>query len=495
MRFLLDTNVVIALEPTAPEGVEAGTAAALDFAKLAAEGKHELTIHPAIQADLDRDERETRRELRRLLSGRYTELAAPPPVVPMLAQQLGEPVAGSNDWVDNQLLAALADGRVDVLVTEDQGIHRKARRLGLADRVLVVSDAANALRALFDRAPVPPPHVELVGVHLLDRSDPIFESFRSDYREFDGWLQKARTEQRDAWIIRSAESTYAAIAIVQPKKDGKLDLPGKVLKICSFKVQPEAAGLKFGELLLKTIFDHCYANNYGAAYVTAFPRHEALIALFEEFGFVGSDAQTPRGEILLRKRFKPVDADSVADPFEFHVLYGPRALFPDARVFIVPIQPRYHALLFPETEPQRLLLDDPQPYGCAIRKAYLCNSRTQQLRCGDVLLFYKSKSDGKEPTLHEQAIVCVGVVEKVVRSSEAASIAREVGRRTVYRYAEIEAMASRPVLAILFRHAVTLRKPLGLAEILSQRLLQGVPQSIAEVRGEVTTWTISRVLE
>jgi GNAT superfamily N-acetyltransferase len=314
MRFLLDTNVVIALEPTAPDAVEAGTAGALAFAKLASEGKHELAIHPAIQADFERDPRQARRDLRQLLSGRYALLTDPPHVAAELAELLGDPVAGSNDWVDNQLLAALADDRIDVLVTEDQGIHRKARRLGLDDRVLVVSDATNALRALFDTAPTPPPHVELVRGHKLDRGDSIFESFRADYPDFDAWLRKVRTEQRDAWIIRNPAGQYAAVAIVQPKKDGKLDLPGKVLKICSFKVDPDAAGQKYGELLLKTIFDHCYANNYGGAYLTAFPRHDALIALAEEFGFTASDATTPLGEILLRKRSCRPAETSVVPP-------------------------------------------------------------------------------------------------------------------------------------------------------------------------------------
>ena len=498
MRFLLDTNVVIALEPTAPDAVESSTAAAIAFAKLATEGKHELTIHPAIEVDYNRDSHRTRRDLRRLLSGRYALLADPPHVPPKLTALLGDPVAGSNDWVDNQLLAALDDDRVDVLVTEDQGIHRKARRLGLGDRVLVVNDVAAALRALFDTAPAPPPHVELVRGHKLDKHDPIFESFRVDYPDFDAWLRKVRTEQRDAWVIRTPTGQYAAIAIVQPKKDGKLDLSGKVLKICSFKVQPEAAGQKFGELLLKTIFDHCYANNYGGAYLTAFPRHEGLIALAEEFGFVASDAATPRGEVLLRKRFVPPDGDGEGDALAFHIQYGPRALHRDAPTFIVPIQPRFHGLLFPETEPLRLPFDEPQPYGNAILKAYLCHSMIKQLQPGATLLFYKSRSTrgGAGSSRNEQSIQCIGVVERVVRSTSAETIAREVGHRTVYRFAEIEAMIrDRPILAILFRHAIILKKPIRLTELRAHDLLGGVPQSIAQVRTTALEWTRARILE
>lgn len=497
MRFLLDTNVFIALEPTATDAIEPGTVGALAFAKLASEGGHVLAIHPAIQADIDRDPRQPRRDLRQLQSGRYAVLDDPPEVPVALADHLGDPVAGSNDWVDNQLLVALHDDRVDVLVTEDQGIHRKARRLGLADRVQVVIDATNALRALFDTAPAPPPHVEAVGGHKLDQSDPIFESFRSDYPPFDDWLRKVRREERDAWIIRGTNGRYAAVAIVQPKKAGKLGLPGKVLKICSFKVDPEAAGQKFGELLLKTIFDYCYANNYGGAYLTAFPHHQSLIALVEEFGFVANDATTAEGEILLRKRFVPPDGEpGDEDALVFHVQYGPRLLHRDAPMFVVPIQPRYHALLFPETEPPRLLLDDPQPYGNAIRKAYLCHSRITALQPGVTLLFYKSKGGHALSRGNEQAIQCVGVVERVVRSNSAETIAREVGRRTVYRFTEIQDMArDRDVLAILFRHAIILEKPITLHEVLTQSLLGGVPQSIAQVKPGALGWTRNRIIK
>jgi GNAT superfamily N-acetyltransferase len=496
MRFLLDTNVFIALEPTATDTVEPGTVAALAFAKLASEGKHELAIHPAIQVDFDRDHRQARRDLRQLQSGRYAVLADPPHVPVTLTDQLGDPVAGSNDWVDNQLLAALHDDRVDVLVTEDQGIHRKARRLGLDDRVLVVGDAANALRALFDTAPAPPPYVDFVGGHKLNKADPIFDSFRSDYPDFDGWLRKVRTEQRDAWIIRNPAGQYAAVAIVQPKKVGKVDLPGKVLKICSFKVDPGAAGQKFGELLLKTIFDYCYANSYGGAYLTAFPRHEPLIALVEEFGFVANDGTTPDGEMLLRKRFVPPDGTIGDNALDFHVQYGPRALHRDAPMFVVPIQPRYHGLLFPETEPPRFPFDEPQPYGNAIRKAYLCHSRIAGLKPGVTLLFYKSKGGLALSRGNEQTIQCVGVVERVVRSRSAETIAREVGRRTVYRFAEIETMArDRYVLAVLFRHAIILENPISLRELVAQGLLGGVPQSIAQVKPSALGWTRSRIIE
>jgi hypothetical protein len=151
---------------------------------------------------------------------------------------------------------------------------------------------------------------------------------------------------------------------------------------------------------------------------------------------------------------------------------------------------------FPKTEPLRLPFDEPQPYGNAIRKAYLCHSKIKGLQPGATLLFYKSKGGNALSSGNEQSIQCVGVVERVVRSQSAETIAREVGRRTVYRYTEIEAMTrERPVLAILFRHAIILEKPIKLAELRAHDLLGGVPQSIAQVRAAGLVWTRTRIIE
>ena len=40
-----------------------------------------------------------------------------------------------NDALDTSLLAELAAGRIDTLITEDRGIHRKAPKLGLSSAV------------------------------------------------------------------------------------------------------------------------------------------------------------------------------------------------------------------------------------------------------------------------------------------------------------------------------------------------------------------------
>ena len=64
---------------------------------------------------------------------------------------LGEPKPNSHDAIDMLILAALVGNAVDFLVTEDNGIHRRAARLNLANRVLTVGDALVTVRGFLPK--------------------------------------------------------------------------------------------------------------------------------------------------------------------------------------------------------------------------------------------------------------------------------------------------------------------------------------------------------
>jgi hypothetical protein len=162
----------------------------------------------------------------------------------------------------------------------------------------------------------------------------------------------------------------------------------------------------------------------------------------------------------------------------------------------VPIEPRWHRLLFPDAEPSD---DDAlfpateglaaQPFGNALRKAYLCNSPSRLLRPGDPLLFYRSRD--------EQAIFVVGVCEYTFASGDAAEIAARVGKRTVYRFEEIEAMTRNgEVIVLMFRQDRILRNdPITLEELLESQLVHSWPQSITMARSEGLNWLLKRLDE
>lgn len=486
MKFLIDTNVFIPLEPTQSCEVDDRTLRTGELVRLLLTSGSQVYVHPAQRIDIARDNDVARRATHEAMFNKYPVLDDPPRIARQTADVIGHSAQGSNDWVDDMLLAALCSDAVNYLVSEDSGVHRKARKLGKQDRVLSVADAVMVARRLFDRVLPPPPAVVATRAHTLDSSDPIFGSFRQDYPEFDNWLVKAKNEHRLTWLIRAANSGLAAMCIVKPEISETCGLSGKVLKLCSFKVSDACSGYRYGELLLRAVFDHSVENHYDWLVVTVFMRHARTVDLFEDFGFHRQRSRTQLGELVL---VKPMAAPRVRPnmaPLEYHIRYGPRAaLVANVSAYVVPIQPRFHRLLFPDAERQQDMEAGLRAYGNSIRKAYLCNSVIRVIKPGSNLLFYRSTDI--------RAITTLGVVEDVLISKRASDIAPFVGKRTVYSYSQIQRMCGTSVLAILFRHARVLSSPISLQELKDHCILKAQPQSISSVPIAATAWVESRI--
>jgi len=487
MKFLIDTNIFIPLEPTDFADLEAGTSSAVQFARLVFEAGHQLYVHPATRLDIRRDVDEVRRKVRDILFDKYPCLPDPPPISSRLECILGHAEPQSNEWVDNHLLAALEADAVDFFVTEDRFLRKKAARLGLEDRVATVAEAISILRGLYDIAPMPPPAVQDVKAHALNEADPIFKSFREDYPRFDTWLTKCKREHRQTWVIEVEPPRLAAVSIVKREKSVDFGVAGKILKICSFKVSEDYNGFRFGELLLKTVFDHASSNRYDWIYVTVFEQYGDLIRLLEDFGFQDVGHRTERGELVLAKPMSFTEADRDShQPLPFNIRYGPFATkIKGVPAFVVPIKPRYHRLLFPEAEKQLQLMPGMQPFGNSIRKAYLSNAAIRKITPGANLLFYRSQD------IH--SVTCLGIVEDTLVSSSPIEIARYVGKRTVYRFAEIEALCQREVLAILFRQSRILKDPIPIKDLITNGVLSAAPRSILTVPEGATEWLQTRL--
>jgi len=484
MKFLLDTNELIPVEPGSLDDVEPGTAVVAEFIKLCNEAKQQLYVHPVIVKDLERDKNDDRRQLRKMLIEKYAEIPHPP-ALDKVESVVGAVDVESNDWVDHHLLAAILGNAADYLVTEDDKIHRKAERLRIADRVVRVADAIQIIKNLFDRAPQAPPAVESTFPHLFDISDPIFDSFRIDYPGFDAWLKKCQLEHRQTWAVRlHPENKLAAVSIVNKEENPRAQWnSGKTLKICSFKVDDDHLGLRLGELLLKTVFGYAAENRYDSLFVTAFPKQVRLVELFQAFGFEVQPEAHGAGELVLLKRmsYSATDAAQLSQ-LEFHIKYGPFITrIAEGPAFIVPIQPKYHAMLFPEAEDQTNFLAGQTPFGNSIRKAYLCHAGIKSIVPGSSLLFYRS---------HDyKAVTTLGIAEGTIRSNNPAEIARFVGKRTVYRYEEIVGMCTpRAVLAIQFRQVRLIRPSIKLGELQQVGILTSAPQSIVTVSEEGKAW-------
>ena len=198
---------------------------------------------------------------------------------------------------------------------------------------------------------------------------------------------------------------------------------------------------------------------------------------------------------MLKGPLPPLDGPA----FEFVAAHYPR--FHDGssvRKFCVPIRPQYHSRLFPEiafgrklplfpTEAFGPLLARGQERtpGNTIRKVYLCRASTQDVRAGDVLLFYMSKD---ERYAASQSITTVGIVQQLTSGETVDDLIRLTAKRSVYSAEDMRLMvpsANSPVRVmdfLLIGHAqvcVKLENLLAM-QVFSRR----PPQSIARIGEE-----------
>ena len=466
MRFLFDTNIWIPLEPTSIADVVPATPLLAELVRLISESGNRIYLHPASFVDLSHDKNVARRQMRTQLLGKYAGLPDPPPISAALRRLIGSATPGTNDAIDDLLLAAVERDAVDYLVTADAGIHAKARRASLGKRVVVPTEALTIVRNLFPPTPIIVAPVRRAKAHLLDEADSIFDSFRNDYPSFNDWLRKCRQEARDVWMIGRDQEPLSALTILKRELPNEHGLGGPALKICSFKVADHARGFRYGELLLRVVFDEAYRSDVQWLYVTAFEKQTELIRLFNAFGFQQLPMMTHLGEMVLAKPVHPGDAGRTLAPLDFHVRFGPRYVnAAGVPLFVVPIQPKYHSRLFPEVDSQRGLFPGETVYGNSIMKAYLCHAPIRQLQPGHVLLFYRSVS---------RQARAIGVVEETLVAHSAAAISHFVGRRTVYDHETIRQLCARgKVLAILFRQAESLPGWINFSQLCERGVVEG----------------------
>ncbi len=482
MKFLIDTNILIPLEPTSPSNVTATTPQAAELARIVQTANHQMFVHPDQRLDIERDTDEKRRGYRKVLFEKYPVLPTAPSAPREITSLIGRPPKGSNDWVDNQLIVALYRDAVDYIVTEDKHLRNKAARLGLQARVLTLGEALRAVQVLFEKRPPAPPPVRGLAAYELNHFDSFFDSFRSDYgaKVFNKWITKCKRKHRLAWIIEGRQTPYAAVSIVKLEEEENLGLEGRILKICSLKVSMEYSGFHYAELLLKTIFEYALVNSFDYLFVDIYPKYDVLIGILKDHGFGETAEKKPTGEVRLVKQltFATDDLERF-EALEFNRRFGPYSFkLSNVCIHLVPIKPEFHQLLFPDAETE--LFPGFNPFGNGIRKAYLCNAPIRSLKPGDVLLFYSS---GKR-----RAVTTTGVVEDTTVGRDADKIARFVGKRTIYSYKEIRHLCKRDVLAILFRHSGVLSEPLRFNTLKQHNVLSCAPQSIQSVPRESLKW-------
>jgi hypothetical protein len=277
----------------------------------------------------------------------------------------------------------------------------------------------------------------------INLKDFFFDSFREDYKGFDGWFNRKSEEisyvcfhdnQLSAFLFLKVEDeteNYSDISPILPKR--------KRLKIGTFKVTSN--GYKIGERFLKVIFDNAFRQKVDEIYVTIFdkrPEQKRLISLLEDWGFqfYGTKTTTHGSENVYVKEF-------ARDKMTIN-RQNPKLTFPylsrESDVYIVPIYPEYHTELLPDsilrTESPMDFVEH-EPHRNALSKVYISRSTERNLKSGDLIVFYRTGKSGN--AIHTGVVTTVGVVESVVTSiSDEASFIALCRKRSVFSDEELK---------------------------------------------------------
>ena len=216
----------------------------------------------------------------------YQELKTQAPLAEQVASFAATTDKNENDRIDTALLNEVYQGRVDLLITEDKRLRRKAELLGLGNKVLSINAfltvVTNENPDLIEYKALA---VKKVTIGTLDANNDFFDSLRNTYIGFDAWFSRKCDE--DAYICRDDKGQILGFLYLKTENENEnyFDIsprfqPKKRLKVGTFKVV--ATGFRLGERFIKIILDNAIEQNVDEVYVTMFedrPELETLATL------------------------------------------------------------------------------------------------------------------------------------------------------------------------------------------------------------------------
>lgn len=379
-----------------------------------------------------------------------------------------------NDKVDTILLNEIFVERVDILITEDKKIHRKAKELGIKDKVFTID---SFLEKTFAE------HPELINYKVLnvqklkfgkiDLNDTFFDTLKEDYLGFDKWFIRKYDEEAYitinsnngmllSFLYLKVEDENENYSNINPQFSAK-----RRLKVGTFKVISN--GFRLGERFVKIIFDNALKNQVQEIYVTIYnkrPEQRKLIELLEQWGFV---LWGKKGEELVYVRdFSPkFDINNLKCCFPY--------ISKEKNVYIVPIYPEYHTELLPDsilnTESPEEFIED-FPHRNCINKVYVSRAMEPYPSIGDILVFYRTGG------YYKSVITTIGEVVEVkadfqdendfILYCRKKSVYPELALREMWRY------STRKPFVVNFLYTYSFPHRINMKELIDLKVLQGV---------------------
>lgn len=454
MRILVDTNILIHLEDNKILDKEFSA-----FYNLAISNNCEVLYHKASLEDLSKDKNEERQTIIKSKLAKYSELKNPAKLDPEFSNNIGE--KKDNDRIDNTQLYQLTKGYVELFVTNDKGIKKKAEKIGLERLVMSSKEALDYLDKKFTLIIPEHPVLEHVSVRKLeeDFDSPFFTSLKNDYNpdKFVQWIGKCAKEDRQCYRLK-VDGNLSALLIYNKETAQDHELKGikeDAIKICTLKVGDDALGMKLGELFINKMFQMCLAQKVNYLYVTTYEKQHALIYLLEKFGFGRYDEfenNVGEREIIFLKDLTRENQKEI-EGNELHPYFRDTV-----NKYVVPIRPEYYKTLFKDANLRVPTLFDKDDYGLdevqgnTIIKAYISNSPRTDLNTGDLLFFYSSKE--------YKSIEPLGVLIEHKRVDNFEDLWDMVRSKTVYSQQDLNEMfVDRKFLTVTIFRLVQYLKP------------------------------------
>lgn len=474
-RILLDTNMLIYLldNEVLDDKVAKITKLLYDS------DKYSIVIHPKTLTETDKIKDQKKKSIFKSKLNVYNTIDNPPRITDEFNDLVG--VKNENDKIDNEMLYAVYKNCVTFLITNDKELVKKGKKLDLSERVLSIDDALEIFKEDEKVVIQTPVFIKQEYLYNLNLEDEFFTSLRMDYKGFDRWFKDKQRKNFQAYVTQDQQNKVTSFLML--KEEGKDEdyssfdtpfKPARRLKVATFKVAD--TGKKIGECFIKIMIKEAIEKNIDEIYVTTFERQKSLIYLLEQYGFkLATYKNTTKSDDTVER--EAIFVKNIKDKSGY-----PFVQLNNQNIFIIPVQPKYHKLLFEEAERElQISIDATQGMNTsanAIKKAFISNAKIKKIKPNDILLFYASHD--------KKAITTLGIVETTWNNFETREeIFNIVRKRTAYNEIELMSESSLESLVIMFKHYITFNKPITYEFLLENEIINGPIQRPMSIKQEL----------
>lgn len=434
MKILLDTNIFIYRE-SHNNVTDTVAKLFLWFDKL----KYSKVVSPITKKEIEGYSSDSEKD-KRIRESLLLKFTTYPQIIPEeLTDDYNEkiksafPSSGQRSDYDNQLLYQVYKkvAGIDVMLTNDNGIIRKAEFLGIRNKVLTPSELLYKIEK---------ENPEKIDYRMLAikktkfgkvcLKDVLFDSLRKDYHGFEEWFKSKNAE--DCYCLKDEKGKlkgFLYIKVEHTDEDYRTFDPvfamKKRIKIGTFKI--ESTGFRAGERFLKIIFKNAKLYDVDEIYVTMFDKRKELKDFFTKWGFKRWGTKTDTGELIYVKDMR--DYDDTLTPQQNTPL-----IKSNVNYFILPIEPEYHTDLFPDsilTKEDEHLYTENFAHRYALSKVYITGSPNFGLaHPGDIVLIYRRGES--YPKNYSSCITTTCVLHEIIAPRTKEDFLKECANRTVF---------------------------------------------------------------